>query len=100
MGHFFCGAWGVIAAGMFSSQNSTAVAGYGDSCGVFYSCDKAAAQLGFQIAFVIAITIWVGGMSLLIFGLMKVAGVLRVPLEVEEMGLDESEHGGEGEGKP
>ena len=56
--HFVCGAWGVIAAGLFSSQNSTAVSyGGGDnaSCGVFYSCAKGDDQLAIQIAFVVAI---------------------------------------------
>jgi len=101
--HYFCGAWGVIAVGLFGSQNSNSVSyggGADASCGVFYGCNLGDDQLAVQIAFVIAITVWVGGMSAIVFGLLKVAGVLRVPADVEEAGLDESEHGGSGEPKP
>jgi Amt family ammonium transporter len=101
--HFVCGAWGVIAVGLFSSQNSTSVSYGGEddaSCGVFYGCNLGDDQLAVQIAFVIAVTVWVGGTSAIVFGLLKAAGILRVSADVEAMGLDESEHGGEGDGKP
>ena len=38
--------------------------------------------------------VWVGLCSLLMFGLLKVIGILRVSAEVEEGGLDNTEHGG------
>lgn len=102
--HFFCGAWGVIAVGLFGSQNSISVSYDGEddaSCGVFYGCNLGDDQLAVQIAFVVSITVWVGGMSAIVFGLLKVAGYLRVPADVELAGLDESEHGGDNtEGKP
>jgi Amt family ammonium transporter len=91
--HWACGAWGTIAVGFFSSQNSTAVGWGVESCGVFYGCDQGGDQLAVQFAFVFAITAWVGAMSCIVFGAMKALGILRVPSEIEEMGLDESEHG-------
>lgn len=36
----------------------------------------------------------VGGMSLLLFGALKMGGMLRVSQEIEEIGMDLSKHGG------
>jgi Amt family ammonium transporter len=99
--HLVGGCWGIIAVGLFSSQNSMAVAyggGTDASCGVFYGCNKGDDQLAVQIAFACAVLAYVGAGSCLVFGLLKAAGILRVSADVEALGLDESEHGGEGEG--
>jgi len=103
--HFFCGIWGVLAPGFFGAV--------GGSCGIFYKdanylnangtesdiafreCGGTqGSQLAAQIAFVIAIIVWVGLCSLVMFGLLKVIGILRVSAEDEEAGLDAAEHGG------
>merc|ERR1711998_654041 len=103
--HLFCGIWGVIAPGFFGAV--------GGSCGVFYSdanylnadgtesnvpyreCgDTQGSQLAAQIAFVVAIIVWVGLNSVFMFGILKAIGILRVSAEIEEGGLDNTEHGG------
>merc|ERR1711988_1423155 len=58
-----------------------AFAGHGDCIGV------AVASLFAEIA-------WVGTMSLILFGSLKAAKVLRVSEEVEDAGMDVSKHGG------
>jgi Amt family ammonium transporter len=110
--HFVCGAWGVIAVGLFSSQNSAAVfEGFDDEgnlnpdpiCGVFYGCNKGDDQLLIQFAFVVTVIVWAGTCSVVMFGALKYFDLFRVSADIEEMGLDESEHGGDGayeEGKP
>jgi len=86
--HFFCGAWGCIASGLFGTE-----AGIGSSdYGAFYG--GGGKQLGYQIAGVISIAAWTCGMSGIMFAAMKAAGILRVSKEDELAGLDESHHGG------
>lgn len=94
--HGFCGAWGVIAAGLFAKQkyvlNDYGAEGGADDYGAFYG--GGGKQLGNQIAGVLAIIAWVGFTSSILFGVLKYAGMLRVPVEEEEAGLDTSHHGG------
>lgn len=94
--HGFCGAWGVIAAGLFAKQkyvlNDYGAEGGADDYGAFYG--GGGKQLGNQIAGVLAIIAWVGGTSSILFFVLKYAGMLRVPVEEEEAGLDTSHHGG------
>jgi len=108
--HLFCGIWGVLAPGFFGAGSFSDGSG---SCGVFYKdanyrfangteshvkfrdCgDTQGSQLAAQIAFVVAVITWVGLCSLLMFGLLKAIGILRVSAEDEEQGLDATEHGG------
>jgi len=94
--HGACGAWGVIAAGLFAKQkyvlNDYGAEGGADDYGAFYG--GGGKQLGNQIAGVLAIIAWVGFTSSVLFGVLKYAGMLRVPVEEEEVGLDTSHHGG------
>jgi len=103
--HLFCGIWGVLAPGLFGAVSGSCGAFYKDanylfangteSNTVFRDCgDTQGSQFAAQLAFVIAIMVWVGLCSLLMFGLLKVIGILRVSAEVEEGGLDNTEHGG------
>jgi Amt family ammonium transporter len=104
--HLVNGIWGVLAPGFFSSVDG--------ACGIFYTdlmyrkpdgtesdvpfrtCGGSqAAQLGAQVAFVLAVLLWVGGISLVLFLGLKAANRLRVDVEVEREGLDNHEHGGE-----
>ena len=50
--------------------------------------------LATQIAGGIMIIIWTLSTSIPLFVLLKLSGIFRVPLHIEEAGLDESKHGG------
>jgi len=93
--HGFCGAYGVIMTGLLATKENYAAAYYGaraeDCAGVFYGGDGS--LLGANILFVVAIAIWVGITSLIVFGSLKACGLLRVDPSVEEQGMDSSEHG-------
>jgi Amt family ammonium transporter len=108
--HLFCGMWGVIAPGLFAGVAA------GDTevpCGIFYTdayymkpdgsespikyraCGGMQGfQLGAQLSFILAVVVWVGVMAAATFGALRVAGILRVSAEDEEIGLDAAEHGG------
>ena len=95
--HGFCGCYGVIMAGLFATKENYAAA-YGiydgavDECaGAFYG--GSGAQLGANIVFVLFVLCWTGSCSLVVFGGLKITGLLRVSAEVEEEGMDSSEHG-------
>lgn len=103
--HLACGIWGVLAPAFFTTEENHYLA-YGfdlqnTPCGLFYTCASANQwnQLAAQVVFILAILAWVGATSMLMFGLMKRGGILRVSLDVEHRGLDESEHGGHAYGK-
>eukprot|EP00951_Prasinocladus_malaysianus_P012653 scaffold94547_cov24-Prasinocladus_malaysianus.AAC.1 len=90
--HMFCGMWGALSVGLFATKEFTEEV-YGD--GAFYGgfWGGGGKQLGIQLAGVIAILTWTGGLSVIMFFSMKFAGILRVPVEEEITGLDESHHG-------
>jgi len=95
--HFFCGAWGVFAVGLFADEDLAKAAGlkhWGALTG-----DSGAHLLAWQIVEIIVITLWVGGFSLLIFVPLNMFGLARVSAEVEEQGLDEAHHGGSSNNK-
>ena len=85
--HFLNGAWGTIAAGLFST-----------STGLFYG--HGFAQLGIQLIGVVSVCAWTAAWAFLIFGVMKlikrkdgVTPFLRATPEEEIRGLDLTEHG-------
>jgi Amt family ammonium transporter len=93
--HGACGCWGVIAAALFSSPfyyNMT----YGERgthcAGVFYGGSGAA--LVVALVCIGVIVSWVGSTMAIVFGALKMAGYLRVSAHVEEIGMDDSKHGG------
>jgi len=89
--HGFCGAWGTIAVGLFATSYYVDEA-YGDTCyGAFYG---SGCQIGIQLAGVAAIAAWTAALSGALFFGLKMAGILRVPVEEEIQGLDTSHHGG------
>ena len=92
----FCGAWGVLAVGLFAEKqyvtNEFGCVGGEDHYGAFMG--GGGKQLGNQITGILAIIAWVGGMSSLLFFSLKKANLLRVSTEEEVVGMDISHHGG------
>jgi hypothetical protein len=56
-------------------------------------CGGAGNQLTANLLFCAFVLVWTGTWSLLVFSLLKVYGVLRVSTDVEDEGMDSSEHG-------
>jgi Amt family ammonium transporter len=89
--HGACGIWGVIATGIFSTDELAAFAGYvGSSNG--YHPVKSGEQLGVQIVGALAITAWTVGTAGSMFLLMNYFNYFRVSPEIEDEGLDMPEH--------
>jgi Amt family ammonium transporter len=95
--HGMCGAFGTIVVGIFCAPrnylNAYAIyPGAETKCaGLWYGGHGA--QLGAQITFVLFIVAWVGGLATFVFAGLKALKILRVAEEVEDEGLDASEHG-------
>jgi Amt family ammonium transporter len=84
--HGTCGAWGTIAVGLFADGvNDPGIVG------LFYG--GGAAQLGVQVIGVLAVFAYVVVASLILFGILKALGILRVSEKEELQGLDIGEHG-------
>lgn len=96
--HMFCGAWGVLAAGLLAEKDNYGEAYYAerqdDCCGAFYGCGGQ--QFAANVVFVLAVLGWAGTCSALMFTFAKYTVGLRVTKEVEVMGMDDSKHGGIG----
>ncbi|KAJ9448441.1 Ammonium transporter 2 [Diplonema papillatum] len=97
--HGFCGYWGIIAAGIFSTKSNLAKV-YGaegdvldDMAGFLYGGNGK--QFGTQLLGGLVIFVWAFTLSFLLFFGLKLAGHLRVPEWTEMFGLDSEEHGAE-----
>jgi len=91
--HFFAGAWGLIAPALFAKE-SNMIAAYAISGqeGMFYGGGgNMLTTQAFGLAFVAG---WVVANMLPFFIALKCLGIFRVASDVEEMGMDASEHGG------
>lgn len=98
--HFGCGMWGLISSGLLSTrENYRAVYTFGlfaqperadKCCGLFYGCGWR--LLGANLLLCLAIVPWVAGLCFLAMMAIKASVGLRVPLHVEEMGMDKSRH--------
>eukprot|EP00961_Rhodomonas_salina_P063032 846739-Rhodomonas_salina.1 len=87
--HGFCGLWGVWATGIFCTDANVQYAGYpnvNDAC-------KRGEQFGVQVVGSLTIVAWVIVTAGLLFTCINASIGMRVPEEVEEDGLDHSEHG-------
>ena len=82
MVHGFCGAWGVIAVGVFDNE-----------LGLISSSMDSTAFFGWQVVGMLAILAWTVALSLPYFAIMRRLGLLRVPLIHEIIGLDVAEMG-------
>lgn len=85
--HGLCGFWGLIATGLFATTAGT----NGAVDGLF--AGGGAGLLLDQVIGGLVIAAFVAVASLVLFGSLKAAGLLRVSLEEEIGGLDLSEHG-------
>jgi Amt family ammonium transporter len=96
--HGFCGIYGVLAAGLFATPHNYGMAYYSaraDECaGIFYG--GSGAMLSAQLVFILANLCWTSACSIVVFGGLKGVGLLRVAADVEEDGMDVSEHGAAG----
>jgi len=81
--HGFCGIWGCLAVGIFATDDLKTLAGYSVNDGTF----------AIQLVGVLSIIAWViPTISILFLGMKKLKFV-RVSIEMEDWGLDVSEHG-------
>ena len=78
--HGICGAYGTIMVGFFSIEG-----------GLLYG--GGSKLLGVQVVGVLAVALWVGISSVILFSLLKTVNGLRVSKEEELRGLDSQEHG-------
>jgi Amt family ammonium transporter len=81
--HGACGAWGVLALGLFGNERE----GVGGN-GLFYAGD----QFGVQVMGVSLIILWTGSLSILILLPLRLTGMLRLSDAFQEAGADEMEH--------
>jgi len=98
--HLFGGAWGLIAAGLFSTPDLMEKAyGQSDHVGWFYEFGRGSGDftlLGVQLVGILCITGWTVALMYPFFFVLNYFGSLRVdPLE-EEAGMDISRHQGSG----
>lgn len=94
--HLFCGAWGVLAAGFFSTETYvTRTYGYANDWGVFYG--GSGVQLGVQLLGVVVIFAWSAGWGVVIFYTLKRTKSLRVSEQDERQGLDITQSIGSGQ---
>mmetsp|Transcript_32671 Transcript_32671/g.72733 ORF Transcript_32671/g.72733 Transcript_32671/m.72733 type:complete len:494 (-) Transcript_32671:217-1698(-) len=90
--HMGCGIWGVLAVGIFGNDDNAAFAGYSGSAAGYHPF-RTGEQFGVQIVGIICIIAWTAGWSAFLFYGIKHTIGLRVSEEVEDAGLDTSEHG-------
>ena len=88
--HAWPGLWGCVAPGLFAWPDQLAALGYVGDGGLFYT--GRGGQLGANLLGALAVLSWTVATSLVVFGSLKAAGLLRVTPEEEEMGVDLAEH--------
>lgn len=98
--HMLGGAWGLIAAGLFSAPDLMENAyGQSDNVGWFYEWGRGSGNftlIGIQLIGILFITGWTVALMYPFFWILNFFGSLRVdPLE-EEAGMDVSRHHGSG----
>jgi len=106
--HGACGFWGVLAVGLFTAKEYSYAPHpdsklyneldgdgnpYGYDAGLFMPGTRGLLFATQLVSLIIEIA-WVVGLSIPMFGALKLVGIFRVPMEEEDMGLDVSKHGG------
>ena len=95
--HGACGFWGCLATALLAAPAYAYHGALDDGCkegggvGAFYG---GGCLIGVTVATLFAEIAWVSGTSLVLFGGLRLAGLLRVSFESEELGLDVMKHGG------
>jgi Amt family ammonium transporter len=90
--HFFAGAWGLFAPALFAHKDNMSNAYSGSTHeGLFYGGTTMIYPQLLALGLVLA---WVVANMLPFFIVLKCLGLFRVSLDVEEAGMDASEHGG------
>jgi len=89
--HGACGFWGLLATGIFCTDENAAYAAYPnvENC---KACSTGE-QFGVQFIGAIVIFLWTAVMSGALFMVIKMTIGIRVPEDVEDAGMDVSEHG-------
>lgn len=91
--HGACGAWGVLAGGIFATEFYYKIAYFGDDdrgsecAGIFYGGDGGA--LGAACLFLLFLIAWVGGTLTLLFLALHYSLGLRVDPDAELAGIDD-----------
>ncbi|MCG9479135.1 MAG: ammonium transporter [Actinomycetia bacterium] len=88
--HGLCGAFGTLSVGFFAQPEFAALAGYGDTAGLFFG--GGFRLLGIQLTGVVSVFAWTFTIMLGAFYLIKRTIGLRVSRETEIKGLDIEEH--------
>jgi len=104
--HGACGLWGVIAVGLFTVREYSYAPAEGSAArlaedgtdlgpdaGIFMPGARGTLFLT-QLVVPLFEILWVVVTSSVLFGLLKLFGIFRVPVEEEELGMDVSKHGG------
>ncbi len=82
--HTSNGIWGLIACGFFDINKGVIVSGNRKEMGTFF---------GYQICGIVVVGAWVFVLNFILFMILKISGILRVPLIDEIVGLDIAECG-------
>lgn len=96
--HGCCGCWGVIAAALFATEYYYNLAYYSDDdrkddcAGAFYGGDGG--SLGAGLLFILTDIAWTGTTMTILLSVLQATIGVRVSSTVEEIGMDESKHGG------
>jgi len=91
--HGACGAWGVIAVGLFCRKEYDYTLADDADAGLFMPGTRGAI-LGTQCVAVLLEIAWVVTLSVILFSALKFAGIFRVKPDEEVAGMDTSKHGG------
>jgi Amt family ammonium transporter len=85
--HGAAGILGTLAIGLFADSSLT----FSGQGGLLTGGD--ASLFGTQLLGVVAVAIWVGATSFVMFGALKAVGRLRVSHKADALGMDVYEHG-------
>merc|ERR1712157_567745 len=85
--HGAAGFFGLFCGGLFGTRLNTDAAYSSDQpCRAFFGCGGT--QLGVNLLGGVMIALWVSGTCTILFGTMRLAGILRISEEEEVTGLD------------